>query len=450
VGQNSIGTNSIDAIPWQKLTPNESGDWINQRNPEFEGFVALGDKGETDAATIFETYSGGVKTNRDDWVYNFSRTALEANMRRMIDNYNAEVERYERVCQGQSKRPDVASVVNNDPRQIKWTRELLADAGRLRHHAYEQESVVPGIYRPFAKQWMYFNRRFNNTVYLMPSIFPTPRHPNLAISVTGAGENKEFSCLIVDSVPNLHLISAGQCFPLYTYEKAEAALSNKGDLFADPSEQADADGYVRRDAITDAALADYRDFYGDDTLTKEDLFYHVYGLLHAPDYREKFAADLRKMLPRIPCPARAADFWAFSDAGRALADLHLNYETIEPYPLQEVLTSTVEDWRVVKMRYPSRTDKTQIIVNAHLTLKGIPPEALEYVVNGKPAIEWVMERYQVTTDKDSGIHNDPNAWADEHNDPRYIVDLVGRVVRVSVETVRILNELPSVVEQLST
>ncbi len=424
---------SIDAIPWQQLTPNESGDWINQRNPEFEGFVALGDKSDKCAATIFETYSRGIATSRDDWAYNFSRTALEANMRRMIDNYNEEVDRYA-----------AGSVLDSNPKRIKWSRGLKADAERGRKYEFETDSVVPGLYRPFTKAWSYFNRRLNDMVYQMPRLFPTPRHRNLAISVTGAGSSKEFSCLIVDTLPDLEVISKGQCFPLYAYEKAEAAQSNKGDLFADPSEQADADGYVRRDAITDAALADYRDFYGDDTLTKEDLFYHVYGLLHAPDYREKFVADLRKMLPRIPRPARAADFWAFSDAGRALADLHLNYETIEPYPLQEVLTSTVEDWRVVKMRYPSKTDKTQIIVNAHLTLKGIPPEALEYVVNGKPAIEWVMERYQVTTDKDSGIHNDPNAWADEHNDPRYIVDLVKRVVRVSAETVMIVKGLPGI------
>jgi predicted helicase len=248
---------------------------------------------------------------------------------------------------------------------------------------------------------------------------------------------------MVDTLPDLEVISKSQCFPLYVYEKATDAKPTHGELFGAEQAQPDADGYARRDAITDAALADYRAAYGDASITKEDLFYHVYGILHAPDYRRKFAADLRKMLPRIPRPATAEDFWAFSKAGRELARLHLNYETIEPYPLQEVITSTVEDWRVVKMRYPSKTDKTQIIYNGHLTLKGIPPEALAYVVNGKPAIEWVMERYQVTTDKDSGIRNDPNDWCAEHGNPRYIVDLVKRVVRVSAETVRIVNGLPS-------
>jgi predicted helicase len=428
---------SIENIPWQMLTPNEAGDWINQRNPEFDEFVRLGDKGDKNAVTVFETYSGGVKTNRDDWAYNFSRSALESNMQRMIENYNTEVGRYERACHGADKKPDVANVVNRDPRQIKWTLELLSDAGRFRYHVYDPESVVLATYRPFSKQWLYFNRRFNNSVYLMPSIFPTPHHPNLAISIPTIGVTKDFTCLIVDTLPDLNLMQGTKCFPLYWYDKASEQPAN-GELFAVDG-QADAEGYVRRDAITDAALADYQTAYGDTSITKEDLFYHVYGILHAPDYRAKFAADLKKMLPRIPRPA---DFWAFSKAGRALAELHLNYETVEPWPLEEVQTSTVEDYRVVKMRYPSRNNKTEIIYNAHLTLRGIPPEALEYVVNGKPAIEWVMDRYQVTTDKDSGIHNNPNAWADEHGDPRYIVDLVKRVVRVSVETVKIIKTLP--------
>ncbi|MGC8733212.1 MAG: type ISP restriction/modification enzyme, partial [Halothiobacillaceae bacterium] len=255
---------------------------------------------------------------------------------------------------------------------------------------------------------------------------------------------KGFTCLLVDTLPDLNLMQGTQCFPLYVYEKAADAITNRGELFAEEAAHADAEGYVRREAITDAALADYRAAYADDTITKEDLFYHVYGILHAPDYRQKFAADLRKMLPRIPRPKTKEDFWAFSRAGRELAELHLHYETIDPYPLQEIVTSTVEDWRVVKMRYPSKTDKTQILYNAHLTLSGIPPEALQYMVNGKPAIEWIMERYQVTTDKDSGILNDPNAWCEEQGNPRYIVDLVKRVVRVSVETVRIVKSLPSV------
>lgn len=438
---------SIANIPWQTIQPNEAGDWTNQRNPEFGGYIALGDKSDKDVRTIFAMFSGGVKTNRDDWAYNFSRAALESNIRRMIGNYNGEVDRYANECSRQTGcKPGVDVIVSSNPTLIKWSRSLKADVVRGRKYSFEPEAIVLGIYRPFTKTWTYFNRQLNEVPGKMPSIFPTPSHPNLVISVTGAGERVAFSCLIADCVPNLHMISAGQCFPLFIYERASDITATKSGLFDEDTARPDPKGYVRRDAITDAALADYRAAYGDDSVTKEDLFYHVYGVLHAPDYREKFAGDLRKMLPRIPRPSRAADFWAFSDAGRELAKLHLNYETVEPYPLQEVVHSTIEDWRVSKMRYPSRTDKTQIIFNAHLTLKGIPAEAHEYVVNGKPAIEWVMERYQVATDKDSEIVNNPNLWADEHNDPRYIVDLVKRVVRVSVETVRIVKALPSILE----
>ncbi|MBU6440703.1 MAG: DEAD/DEAH box helicase family protein, partial [Betaproteobacteria bacterium] len=433
---------SIDSIPWKILMPNAAGDWINQRNPEFERFIRMGDKSDSGALTVFATHSGGVKTNRDDWVYNFSRAALEANMRRMIGNYNVEVDRYAQACAGKTSKPEVDAVVLSDLRKIKWSGGLAADVKRARKYEFDGPSIQAGAYRPFTRQWVYFNRGWNERVYLMPSIFPTERHKNLAISVIGVAERKGFSCLVVDALPDIHMLDTGQFFPLYTYELA-SAVKRDGQLFSGDDGEADAYGYIRRDGITDAGLRYFRAACGDESITKEDLFFYVYGLLHAPDYRERFAADLKKMLPRIPRPVRAEDFWAFSKAGRALADLHLNYGTIEPYPLQEVLHSTIEDWRVIKMRYPSKTDKTAIIYNGHLTLKGIPPEALEYVVNGKPAIEVLMDQYQVTTDKHSGIENNPNLWAQEHGQPRYIVDLVKRVVRVSVETVKIVKALPT-------
>ena len=432
---------SIEAIPWKVLTPNAAGDWINQRNPEFEGFVPLDD----DPRAIFSTRSRGVETSRDDWAYNFSRRAVQQNMRRMIDFYNSQVRDFGERCRSAGKDAEgmAKRLIDTDPKKIKWTRGLIGHFARVREAEFTEGRMGIGLYRPFSKQWLYYDRQFNE--YFKEKIFPTTRHQNLAIGVIGVVERKGFSCLIVDALPNLHTLDTAQFFPLYHYERA-VETKPVGGLFDGASAQADEDGYVRRDAIHDAALSDYRAACGDESITKEDLFFYVYGLLHAPDYRERFAADLKKMLPRIPRPARAEDFWAFSKAGRALADLHLNYETIEPYPLQEVLHSTIEDWRVVKMRYPSKADKTAILYNAHLTLKGIPPEALEYVVNGKPAIEVLMDQYQVTTDKDSGIVNDPNRWAEEHGQPRYIVDLIKRVVRVSVETVKIVKGLPALGE----
>lgn len=381
-----------------------------------------------------------------------SRSALESNMRRMIDTYNIERECYARVCAGrpQEQWPDVEDVIDADPKRISWTVNLKNDVRRGIKHIYQPQSITASMYRPYVKQWLYFNRRFNERVYLQPKLFPTPGHRNIVISATGIGASKPFSALVTDCVPNLHLHDTGQCFPLYWYEKADENARPQGEMFGSGGE-ADADGYIRHEAITDWALARFRGHYRDETIGKEDIFWYVYGILHSPEYGQRFAANLKKMLPRIPF---AADFWAFSKAGRKLGELHLNYETVEPYPLTEERESLDLDptvfYRVQKMAFgkkDSKPDKTTIVYNANLVLRDIPLEAYEYVVNGKSAIEWIMERYQIATDKDSGIVNDPNAWCAEQGNPRYIVDLIKRIVRVSVESVRIVKKLPPLNEQ---
>ena len=250
---------------------------------------------------------------------------------------------------------------------------------------------------------------------------------------------------MVNTLPDLEVISKGQCFPLYYYEKVNPARI-PGLTQLNSSD----DKYVRKDAITDVALADFQTHYRDATISKEDIFYYVYGVLHSPEYREQFASDLKKMLPRIPF---APDFRAFSRAGRDLASWHLNYETVEPYPLEEKMNNhnfskmlPKEFFQMEAMKFAKdgkEKDKTTIFYSSRITLSGIPPEAYEYVVNGKPALEWVMERYAVMIDKDSGIKNDPNLWAE---DPRYILDLIKRIVRVSIETVRIIKKLPALKE----
>ncbi|MDA8375528.1 MAG: damage-inducible protein, partial [Planctomycetia bacterium] len=277
---------------------------------------------------------------------------------------------------------------------------------------------------------------------------------NLAISVTGLGVSKDFSCLMVNALPDVQLFANGQCFPLYHYEKPQAPSGQNAGLFDEPAgANVDADGYTRKDAITDVALADYRAHYQDHKIAKEDIFYYVYGILHSPEYRERYANDLKKMLPRIPY---APDFWAFSKAGRELAYWHLNYEQVDPYEgLEIIIKDSARNlppfslYRVEKMAFASlggrEKDKSTIQYNGYITIKSIPLEAYDYVVNGKSAIAWVMERYQVTTDKDSGIKNDPNDWCREHDDPAYIFNLVQRVVRVSVETALIVAGLPELV-----
>ena len=245
----------------------------------------------------------------------------------------------------------------------------------------------------------------------------------------------------------MHYIGDTQCFPLYWYDNNDADIA---DLFNQGTEK-EIDRHVRKDGVTDWILTAARKQYGY-KMTKEDIFYYVYGLLHSPNYRTAFATDLKKSLPRLPLVEKADDFWVFSKAGRALADLHLNYETIEPYKKCLVLHAPSTNkgdsvnYRVEKMRFgkiDSKTaDKSIIHYNHAITIEGIPAEAYEYVVNGKSAIEWIMERYAVTTDKKSGITNDPNDWAREHNDEKYILNLLLRVINVSVQTVEIVKGLP--------
>jgi len=302
-----------------------------------------------------------------------------------------------------------------------------------------------------AKVQVYYHEQFNHRVYQLPKIFPKFGVENLIIYVSGIGNSgKDSSAIVVDCIPDLNMQhSGGQGFPLYLYEQDEP---QKGKLISKQEGEL-IDGYRRRSAITNAILADFRAAY-EAKVTKEDIFYYVYGVLHSPEYRSRFASDLKKMLPRIPFTRETADFWAFSQAGRDLAPWHLNYETVDPYPVRELsntlLFDPAKDFLVQKMtfgRKDKQVDKTTIAYNSHITLSGIPLEAYDYVVNGKPAIEWIMERYQVTRDKDSGIANDPNDWAKEHQKPRYIVDLLKSVITVSIETMKIVKALPTLNER---
>ncbi|MFZ1539728.1 MAG: type ISP restriction/modification enzyme [Chromatiaceae bacterium] len=435
---------SIEGVGWESLTPNVEGDWINQRDPRFYSF--------TDLDAIFKFRSRGIETNRDPWVYGFSRKKLNINVSLMIDNYNAEVEKLKIEKNGMENALNIPFDFELDPKRVSWSRGLKSLASKTISLCFSEDRILESIYRPFNKEWLYYDKFLNEYVNQWPSLIPVPAHQNLVISIIGVVERKGFSCLVADRLPNLHLLDTGQCFPLYWYEKPKAAATDpQGEMAFETGETPDADGYLRREAITDWALTAFRDRYQDQTIGKEDLFWYVYGILHSPEYKQRFAADLRKMLPRIPF---AGDFWAFSHAGRALGQWHLNYETVEPYPLIEVknaLDITPDPfYRVQKMTFgkkDGKPDKSVIVYNANLTLRDIPLAAYGYVVNGKSAIDWIMERYAVTSDKPSGIRNDPNDWSD---DPRYIVDILKRIVRVSLESVRLVGTLPPLNESQAT
>lgn len=274
-------------------------------------------------------------------------------------------------------------------------------------------------------------------------LYPSGSVKNFVICVSGVGVTKDFSVLIVDTFPDEELVGKSQCFPLFYFE--ERAKTNLG-IFDD-----EGDGeYIRRDAISDFILKAARSRYGR-SVTKEDIFYYVYGFLHCPSYRESYANDLKKMLPRLPLVEDVKDFWTFSKAGRRLAELHINYESVPPYagveieePEEIYMMLPEECFRVEKMRFPRRDQKDTIIYNSRIIISNIPAKAFEYVVNGKSAIEWIMERYQITTHKESGITNDPNDWSKEVGNPRYILDLLLSIINVSVQTVDIVNDLPKV------
>ncbi|MBK1642936.1 damage-inducible protein, partial [Chromatium okenii] len=427
---------------WQSVIPDQHSDWLNQRTTGFSSFILLGTKKSTEETTLFSFFSSGIVSGRDNWVYSFAKTQLITRCRQMIDFYNAEIERYKEYINNSGTEIDVQIFVEKDLTRISWGGgNWQARFKKFQKEKFVQELIRPSLYRPFTKMWHYGGVTFNHSFYSMPRVFPDATAENIVICVTGFGESTGFSNLIADKILNFHFIAGFQCFPRYLYDEPAPATGD-ANLFATESTR------TRRDAITDAGLNHFQTAYPDATLNKEDLFYYIYGLLHSPDYRERYKDNLSKELPRIPRVKTAADFWAFSTAGRQLAALHLNYETVTPYPLtiESSKPLTAADYRVTKMKYGKcgkEKDLTTVIYNDFITLREIPLEAYQYVVNGKPALDWVIERQSVKIDKDSGIVNDANDWAHETmNNPRYPLELFQRVVTVSLETLAIVKGLP--------
>ena len=395
---------------FKPLTPNDKGDWINQRGDEFDTFIPLAPDKKFDgkAHSFFVVNSLGLNTNRDAWVYNFSRTALETNMQTTIDYYNTH------------EPTDV------DPTKFVWTSSAVDNKSRKREYTFDAAQIVEGMYRPFCKLNLYFGAGMIHRRGQMDALFPHDEE-NLLICVTGSSARKNFSVLIVDKIPCLDMVEKAQCFPLYWYEEAA-----QGNLFGEE--------LTRRDGVTDFIWNRAKLLYGGD-VTREDIFYYVYGFLHLPAYREKFSAELKKSLPRIILTPDAKKFWQLSRAGRNLAEIHLNYET-QPAPDGVEVEIRAEDYRVKKMRLSK--DKTTLKYNRDITIKNILPRSFEYVVNGRSPLEWIIDRYQIKTDSASGIVNNPNDWAIEHDNPRYILDLILSSITVSLKTLDIVYGLPTI------
>jgi len=440
---------NITNINWEKINPDQNGDWLHQGNNSFENFIELDSKTKFDlnSTSIFVTHAVGVATNRDNWVYNFSQSKLENNICNTINFYNNQrIDIHNSIVSSLN----IEKFISNDFSKIKWTVNLKKDLEKNKPLKFRKNDIINGMYRPFNIQRLYYNKSLVERPGIANRFFPNKEIINLVICITGIGSRQEFCCLITNKIPNLDSLEKTQAFPLYYYEEPKTTQKS---LFDDPNET----DYIRRDAISDFIYEKAKKQYGKN-VTKEDIFYYVYGFLHSKDYRETFASDLKKMLPKLPLVDDVKDFWAFSKAGRQLAELHLNYENVEHYKGVVTLYNNIPqdeiekglkgkdmntiNYEVQKMRFPKKGQKDTIIYNNQITVANIPEKAYEYIVNGKSAIEWIMERYQITTHKDSGVTNNPNDWATETGNPKYILDLLLSIINVSVQTVDIVEALP--------
>jgi predicted helicase len=428
---------SNPTIKWIPIKPNEHGDWLDPRNESYSSYVPLAPANKFDIASqsFFTTYAIGVSTNRDAWVYNFNRKKILKNMSSFIDFYNDQCSSFQDAVRKNPKLT-VELHIDSNPKRISWTRSLRNDLKKGIEHKLCTKSMTFSIYRPFCMQFLLYDRPFIESPGLSQKFFPHSGIENRLIVVTGTGARQDFSTIITNDIASLDTLEKAQCFPLYFYEERE---KQNPSLF-------DADGdcdFIQREAITDFIHERAKKIYGKN-VAKEDIFFYVYGLLHSTAYREAFAADLKKTLPRLPLVDEPRDFWKFSKAGRELADLHINYESVPPYGGVKIRGESSGYFKVEKMKFPKKDQKDTIIYNNKISIEHIPEKAYEYVVNGKSAIEWVMERYQITTHKASGIVNDPNDWAEEVGNPRYILDLLLSIINVSLKTMKIVENLPQV------
>jgi len=457
-----VGT--IANVKWARLRPDEKNNWLTQGlRSDYDSLIPLGIKSSKSGAgrveAVFDLYSNGNDSGRDDWVYNHDLAALQRSVQLFVDTYNSELDRWKRA--GRPKEID--EFLTSDTKRIKWTRNAKRDLrlGRIVH--FDKECIRTSIYRPFSKSLLYTGKIFNKEVALFPKILPTPESEaeNRIICIAGIGNRQQFGGLAINAIPPLDIaFEKNQNFPFYTYAE---------------------DGTQRRENITDWALEQFRTRYHDPSITKWDIFHYIYAVLHHPEYRERYAANLRRELPRIPfigChpeaveshaqratpnegpmqPAGSIDtadksigpsarkergpqddkevFRAFAKAGQRLAEIHVHYEQQPEYPLTKTEKKGEKlDYRVTKMKLSK--DKSTLIYNQFLTLSGIPKETYEYRLGNRSALEWIVDQYQISTDKRSGITNDPN----RNDDPQYILRLIAQVTTVSLETVKIVESL---------
>lgn len=395
----------ISAIDWQEITPDDNNDWLNQRDPNYQNYTSI-------VNDIFYTISLGILTSRDTWVYGFSKNKTSESVKKLINNYNHELQKLIDV-----KGDDRLQQVDRNPNYINWSRKLERQFKNHVQLSYSEDKFILGLYRPFVKKWLYYDKMLNDETRPYYKKFGKN---NLAITTSGRGSTKEFSVLITDTISDVNAMSAGsQGFMRYDNEVDETSLFQSNDNM-------------------NQAFADKLG------LSLDDTFAYVYGLLNSREYQEKYANDLKKDLARIPIVKHKEKY---VEVGKSLMNLHLNYEEVPVYEAVTITPLVNPTYKVTKMRFAktrdengkSVNDRSTIIFNHDITISNIPEKAYQYVVNGRSAIEWIMDQYQVKTDKKSGITDDPNDYS---TDEKYIFNLLLRIINVSIQTVDLIESLP--------
>jgi predicted helicase len=448
----TIETATVANMPWETITPNPDGDWLNQRDSTYETHIPL--SGAPHA--IFASQSLGLTTARDAWVYSASRRSLDRRVARMVGFFNGHVERFAASHQSTASKTELTErakrFVDRDPTEYSWTRGDFARVAAGQRSRLTAETLRTSLYRPFFKQHLAFGAGLNEYTYQLPKLYPTPETENRGICVVSQGSKSPFGATATDTIPSFHLIGSDATTYFARWRHEEPSIEPT--LLDDNAD----DGWKRVSNLNPITVRRFQTELGSD-ITDDDVFHYVYGALHSHEFRERYESNLKKEAPRVPMAPDRATFDAYRDAGAELMELHIGYETVEPYPLEEHWTPGADpgvDPKTLrvgdrKMRYPKVTDsetgdkitdRTHLIYNQYLTLSGIPERAHEYKLGTRSGIDWIIDRYYIKTDKASGIVNDPNAWAAEHNDPRYILDLIGRVITLSLTSLNIAESLP--------
>lgn len=397
----------VSQLDWQEIIPDENNDWLNQRDPNYQKYASL----SGDSTSVFNNNSMGILTSRDAWVYGYSKEKVAQNTERLVQNYNNELKRLKSIPVNERK-----DLLNRKSDYINWSRKLERFAVNDIELEYHQSHLKLSLYRPFTKKWVYHDKALNEEARLYYNKFG---QDNLVINTTGRGATRDFSPLVVDCIPNNDFMEKGQGFMRYDNEVDETSLFQNNDNLNQ----------------------EFADKLG---LNLDDTFVYVYGLLNSKEYQEKYANDLKKDLARIPIVKNKE---RYVEVGKALMDLHLNYEEVSVYDGVEITSLVNASYKVTKMRFAKKNaengksvnDLSAIKFNSDITISNIPEKAYEYVVNGRSAIEWIIDQYQVKTDKKSGITDDPNDYSE---DEKYIFNLLLRIINVSVQTVDLINSLP--------